>query len=163
VTFFPLDPSGIRRNTTYMAGMTDTSPRTRLLYNSANMMCDGEIGRYAKYAAQNRLPIWFDDLYETDLDEWGVTWEQAQNVMHIKHNNEIHSGFAAYILLWGLLPKYQLRARVMSLPIMRKIGHVLYQKVFSGVCYRCSRSERKMAEARRAMNPQQTGTDTSAR
>lgn len=94
--------------------MTET--RTRALYNGECPICDAEMCHYAGYARGKGLPIAFDDLTRADLSAWGVTEDQAARQLHVLHDGRLHVGMAAFVVLWGQMPRYAWAARLARIP-----------------------------------------------
>ena len=117
--------------------MSKTEKPTRILYNGRCNVCNGEITTYARYAAKHNLPLWFEDLNESDLDEWGLSRIEAMSLLHVRHRGEAYEGMAAYLVLWGQMPRYRPLARLFGLPVLRQVSTFLYDQVLSRIMFSC--------------------------
>ena len=124
--------------------MSQPPVTTRALYNSDCPVCDKEMCSYAAYAANDALPIAFDDLNATDLSAWGVTEDAATRLLHVIHNGKLHIGFDAMLILWAQMPRYRWMARVGRVP---GVFHLLdwgYKHVVARIIY--ERHQRRKAK-----------------
>ena len=113
--------------------MTD---KTSVLYNAQCPVCNFEISHYATYAAQNALPIRFDDLNSDALAQWDLTADAAARRLYVAHDGELTSGIPAFIILWNQMPRYRWLARVVNLPGIHWIASVAYERVLAPLIYR---------------------------
>lgn len=113
--------------------MTD---KTSVLYNAQCPVCNFEISHYATYAAQNALPIRFDDLNSDALAQWDLTADAAARRLYVAHDGELTSGIPAFIILWNQMPRYRWLARVVNLPGIHWIASVAYDRVLAPLIYR---------------------------
>ena len=113
--------------------MTD---KTSVLYNAQCPVCNFEISHYATYAAQNALPIRFDDLNSDALAQWDLTADAAARRLYVAHDGELTSGIPAFIILWNQMPRYRWLARVVNLPGIHWIASSAYDRVLAPLIYR---------------------------
>jgi len=114
-----------------------TQPNTTsVLYNAECPVCNFEISHYAIYAAENDLPIRFDDLNSDALAQWNLTADQAARRLYVVHNGALASGIPAFIILWHQMPRYAWLARLVSLPVINKIAVLTYDKALAPLIYR---------------------------
>ncbi|MDG1519654.1 MAG: DUF393 domain-containing protein [Yoonia sp.] len=113
--------------------MTD---KTSVLYNAQCPVCNFEISHYATYAAQNALPIRFDDLNSDALAQWDLTADAAARRLYVAHDGELTSGIPAFIILWNQMPRYRWLARVVNLPGIHWIASLAYDRVLAPLIYR---------------------------
>lgn len=113
--------------------MTD---KTSVLYNAQCPVCNFEISHYATYAAQNALPIRFDDLNSDALAQWDLTADAAARRLYVAHDGELTSGIPAFIILWNQMPRYRWLARVVNLPGIHWIASLAYDRVLGPLIYR---------------------------
>ena len=114
----------------------ENSPQTSVLYNANCPVCNFEIGHYARYAAQNGLPIRFDDLNTDARMQWGLDADTAARRLYVLHNGTLTSGIPAFLVLWALMPRYRLLGRIVGLPGIRQIASAAYDHVLAPVIYR---------------------------
>ena len=112
--------------------MTD---KTSVLYNAQCPVCNFEISHYATYAAQNALPIRFDDLNSDALAQWDLTADAAARRLYVAHDGELTSGIPAFIILWNQMPRYRWLARVVNLPGIHWIASLAYDRVLAPLIY----------------------------
>ena len=62
------------------------------------------------------MPIAFDDLNVSDLGRWGVSADAAARLLHVIHDDRLHVGFDAILVLWEQMPRYRPLARLARLP-----------------------------------------------
>jgi len=75
------------------------TPTTRALYNSDCPLCNSEMCAYAAYSQTQGLSIAFEDLNATDLAYWGVSEDAATRLLHVIHQDRLHIGFDAILVL----------------------------------------------------------------
>lgn len=108
---------------------------TRALYNSDCPLCNSEMCSYAAYSDARALPIAFEDLNATDLDRWGVTEDEATRLLHVIHNDCLHVGFDAFLVLWEQMPRFRILARLFRLPVLYPLFDWLYANVLARWIY----------------------------
>lgn len=120
-----------------------TAPNTRALYNGDCPVCHKEMCVYSDYAESVDLPIAFDDLNQIDLARWGVTEDQATRLLHVLHNDELHIGWDAFLVLWSQMPRYRWLARIGRIPVLRQVLAWGYKHIVARVIY--ERHKRRQA------------------
>ncbi len=106
-----------------------------ILYNGRCPICSAEIAQYRKQAERADAPVAFVDLHDATLSEWGLSTEQATRRFHARKDGQIISGFPAFLILWGELPRMRGLARVMSLPGLHQIADFGYNYVAAPLLY----------------------------
>lgn len=114
----------------------DKDPATSVLYNANCPVCNLEIGHYARYAAQQGLPIRFDDLNTDARGPWGIDADTAARRLYVLHDGALTSGIPAFLVLWAQMPRYRLLGRIVGLPGVRQIASAAYDHVLAPVIYR---------------------------
>lgn len=109
---------------------------THVLYNAACPVCTLEMDHYRKRAARDALPLRFDDLNGPDLEEWGITPNEAARRLHVRSNGQILSGLPAFRALWREIPHVRWLATVTGLPVIRPVMDWGYEHVFAPILYR---------------------------
>ena len=112
------------------------SDETRVLYNAECPVCSFEINHYAAYSSRMALPIRFEDLNTRDLDDWGLTADEAARRLYVMKDGALVSGIPAFLLLWQDMPRYRILARLIGLPGIRFIASVAYDHVLAPLIYR---------------------------
>ena len=107
-----------------------------------------------RYAAKKDLPLWFEDLHQTDLEEWRLTRTEAARILHVRHNRRTLSGMDAYLILWDQMPRYRFMTRVFGLPGLRQASGFVYDKIVSRCIFGCMRSDKpRSSRPRTALKP----------
>ena len=119
---------------TKAAAPSDHAP-TRALFNGDCPVCDAEMCHYADYAAEQDLPIAFDDLNQSDLARWGVTGDHAARLLHVLHEGRLYVGWSAFLVLWSQMPRYRWLARVGGLPVVRPLLDWGYRHIVARIIY----------------------------
>jgi hypothetical protein len=109
---------------------------TRVLFNANCPVCNFEIGHYARYADQSRLPIRFDDLNTDARDQWGIDADTAARRLYVLHDGVLSSGIPAFLVLWALMPRYRLLGRVVGLPGIKQVATATYDHLLAPTIYR---------------------------
>jgi len=124
----------------YLCNMADsqTPPAadTRVLYNADCPVCSFEINHYATYAQKRALPLRFEDLNDSDMDDWGLTRDQAARRLYVLKDGQMVSGIPAFLVLWQDMPRYRVLARIVGLPGMRLLACAVYDNVLAPLIYR---------------------------
>lgn len=119
---------------------TQQNPPTEVLYNAACPVCRREIEHYAEIAAQQDLPIRFDDLNAADaLAGWRLESDTAARRLHVRQGDTVLSGIPAFILLWQEIPRYRWLARIVSLPGVKRLAIWTYDGILAPLLYRWHR------------------------
>ncbi len=98
---------------------------TRILYNDGCPICSREIRHYDRLAQAGSLPLRFEAL-STSAADWGLDEKTAAKQIHAKHGDEILVGVPAFLAMWAEIPRYRWLARVVGLPGVRQVAHVVY-------------------------------------
>ena len=114
----------------------ENSPETRVLYNANCPICNFEIRQYASYAADQRLPIRFDDLNTDARAQWGLDADMAARRLYVLHDGTLTSGIPAFLVLWAQMPRYRLLGRFVGLPGIRLVASAAYDHFLAPVIYR---------------------------
>jgi len=125
----------------------NATPEMRVLFNGACPVCSAEIGHYKRYAARHDLPLGFEDLNSTDLDQWGLGADTAARQLYVHDGTQIVAGLAAFRALWARMPRYRWLARMLGLPVVRPVAQGVYDRALAPVLYH--RHKRRMAHGKR--------------
>tara|TARA_R110002020_G_scaffold305899_3_gene521836 strand:- start:2190 stop:2582 length:393 start_codon:yes stop_codon:yes gene_type:complete len=112
------------------------NPTTSVLYNASCPVCNFEISHYARYAAENGLPIRFDDLNSDAWASWGIDADTAARRLYVVHEGTLVSGIPAFLVLWEQMPKYRWLAGFVGLPGVRQVASAMYDHVLAPLIYR---------------------------
>ncbi len=112
------------------------SDHTRVLYNADCPVCSFEIDHYAKYAKGRALPIRFEDLNREDLQDWGLSRDDAAKRLYVAKDGKMYAGIPAFIVLWQDMPRYRWLARLVSLPGLHWIAVRAYDHILAPLIYR---------------------------
>lgn len=108
---------------------------TEILYNGRCLICSAEIAQYRKQAEAAGAPLTFTDLNAADLSNWHLSAEQATRRLHIRQQGQIISGFPAFLTLWRELPRMRWLARLLSMPPLRQIAELGYNRIAAPMLY----------------------------
>jgi len=114
--------------------MTDTN-ETHVLYNARCPVCRAEIEHYRAHAEARALPVQFLDLNTRDLASWGIGADAAARRLHVRQGGRVVSGVDAFLALWRVLPRYRWLARIVALPGLRHLAHLVYERVLAPRLY----------------------------
>lgn len=114
--------------------MTDTD-KTAVLYNARCPVCRAEIDHYRAYAEARGLPLAFHDLNTRDLADWGIDADAAARRLHVRQGGRVVSGVDAFVALWRALPRYRWLARIVALPGLRHVAHLIYERILAPRLY----------------------------
>lgn len=109
--------------------------QVEILYNGRCPICSAEIAQYRKQAERAEAPVAFIDLHDAPLSQWNLSAEQAARRFHARKDGQIISGFPAFLILWGELPRMRWLARVLSLPVLRQIADFSYNYAAAPLLY----------------------------
>lgn len=108
---------------------------TKVLYNASCPICSREIHAYRRYSEARDLPLRFSDLGEAELSAYGLTEEMAARRLHVVQNGEVLAGVPAFVALWAAMPRFRWLARAVSLPVVRPIAEIVYERVLAPVLF----------------------------
>ncbi|MCF6444050.1 thiol-disulfide oxidoreductase DCC family protein [Nereida sp. MMG025] len=108
-----------------------TDQPLKVIYNGSCPICSREVNGYAKYAANNDLDLKFEDLNDVDLNAYGLDRDTAAKQFHVDDGHKIVGGVDAFILLWSRMPRFRFLARFVSLPVIKPIARVVYDRVLA--------------------------------
>lgn len=109
---------------------SQTMSETRILYNDACPICTREIRHYDRLTQASDLPLQFEALSSSAAD-WGLDEETAAKRIHAKRGDEILVGVPAFLAMWAAIPRYRWLARIVGLPGVRQIAHLIYTYGFA--------------------------------
>tara|TARA_B100000475_G_C14903906_1_gene275887 strand:- start:156 stop:515 length:360 start_codon:yes stop_codon:yes gene_type:complete len=92
-------------------------------------ICRREINYYKKISNSSNIN-WHDIAnYPEKLNQINITQSQALKFLHaLDNNNKIHIGVDAFILIWTQLKYWKLLAKFISIPIIKKLTSIIYDK-----------------------------------
>ncbi|MEO0358304.1 MAG: DUF393 domain-containing protein [Pseudomonadota bacterium] len=108
---------------------------TRILYNGSCPICRREISAYARYAKTHDLPLDFQDMGQTDLNDWGVTADQAARRIHVIKDGQLYDGIPAFALVWDDMPRFRWLAKAVRWPGVSWLASATYDLVLAPALY----------------------------
>ena len=98
-------------------------------YDGKCGLCRKEISHYKKIATEGQF-IWSDIAHDAaPLSQLGVSQMDALRRLHATdRNGRLHVGVYAFILIWRQLPTWRPLAILVSLPVVRYIAGMLYNR-----------------------------------
>lgn len=99
-----------------------------VFYDGLCGLCSKEINHYRSIAPANRFD-WADIASDASrCAELGVSQARALEVIHVRDDSgAIHTGVAAFVVMWRALPRWGWLATVASLPLLRSLAEQLYR------------------------------------
>lgn len=127
--------------------MSDTEPKTKVLYNDQCPVCSFEINHYKGYAERRALPIRFDDL-NTEAARWSMDADVAAQRLYVEKDGQLLSGMPAFRVLWAEMPRYRWVARVTGWPVIRPLSEFAYDRVLAPLIYRWHKKRQTRIQSR---------------
>lgn len=112
--------------------VTDENPtkieKIFVFYDGGCGLCSREINHYKKIAALGVFE-WVDITDNAESFEYlGFTKENGLRALHARDiDGEIHVGVDAFILVWGQLQRWHLLAKLIKLPLIKRIADLSYK------------------------------------
>ncbi len=119
-------------------GMTDR-PDLTSYYNGACPVCGVEMRHYRRLADKAGLDLKFDDLTATDTESGalGIDRDTLFRRLHVKtKDGRVLAGVDAFLPLWAALPGYRWLYRLVSLPVVKPVADLVYDRVLAPLIYR---------------------------
>ncbi|MGI1661892.1 thiol-disulfide oxidoreductase DCC family protein [Palleronia sp. KMU-117] len=116
-----------------------------VIFNNTCPICAREVGHYRRAAEDAGAPIGFHGLDDAAVAACGLDRDAAARRFHVWRDGELLSGVDAFVALWRELPRWRWLARVVSLPLVRPLAGVAYDRVAAPLLYAMHRRR----EARR--------------
>ena len=103
----------------------------KVFFDGKCNLCSKEINYYIKIAPSGIFD-WQDvNLMNDEFVNTGIKISDALKILHvIDVNDKLHLGVDAFIVIWNNLTYWKILARVLSIPIIRKVANIAY-KVFA--------------------------------
>lgn len=111
-------------------------PPLEVLVNAQCPVCRIEVQAYARHARAQGVPMRLDDLNGDACADWGLDPDTAARRLHVRHQGQLTTGIAAFLVLWAHLPRYRWLARVVGLPVIRPLAEIVYDRVLAPALYR---------------------------
>jgi predicted DCC family thiol-disulfide oxidoreductase YuxK len=107
----------------------------KVFYNGKCSLCSKEIMYYRRIATPSVFD-WQDiNLLNYDLKHTVIKTSDALKILNvIDSNNKLHLGVDAFIVIWNNLNYWRILARVLSIPIIKRISNIAY-KLFKNWCF----------------------------
>ena len=103
----------------------------KVFYDGKCNLCSKEINYYIRIAPSGIFD-WQDvNLMNDEFVNTGIKISDALKILHvIDVKDKLHVGVNAFIVIWNNLTYWKILARVLSIPIIRKVANIAY-KVFA--------------------------------
>ena len=100
----------------------------KVYFNNSCKICKAEIDLYKKEKVEE---IDWIDITDNQLAEIETSRDSKQLLrrLHVKHDEKILEGAAAFLLLWKKIPKYKFLYNFFKLPIIFNIFSIVYEVV----------------------------------
>lgn len=104
-----------------------------VFYNGSCSICGPEVAYYRQCAETDEADISFEDVAHPSSE----LYERVDYLkrFHVRQGEIEYSGIEAFIMLWRQLPQFRWLARLVSLPIIRPVGAVIYDHVLAPLLY----------------------------
>ncbi len=124
-----------------------------VLYNGACSICGPEVDFYQRCAVHDGVDITFENV----ADATSMLNDQTQYFkrFHVRSGGVEYSGVAAFILLWQRLHKFKWLARLVSLPLILPMAHIVYDHILAPLLY--WRFKRRQAQSHLPQASQERG------
>jgi predicted DCC family thiol-disulfide oxidoreductase YuxK len=106
-----------------------------VIYNGSCPICSREIAHYARKAEATGAPVVFVDLAEADLAPLGLTPDMAARRIYVQDGDRLLSGVEAFALMWQRLPGFRWLGRFVSLPMVKPVAGVVYDRALAPLLY----------------------------
>ena len=100
----------------------------KVFYDGKCGLCSKEINYYRRVAPSGIFD-WQDiHICNHELINAGINISDALKILHvIDNNNKLYLGVDAFIIIWNNLAYWKNLARLVSIPIIRKIVNIAYK------------------------------------
>jgi len=108
------------------------------LYNARCPVCRVEIEHYRDLDQAAGGGNGWVDLYQADdlLAAHGLDREAVKKRLHVLGpDGRVHAGVDAFRLIWSALPRYRWLAGIVSLPVVKPLADLIYDRVLAPVLY----------------------------
>lgn len=102
-----------------------------VLYNGACPVCRFEIDHHRKAAADQGLPVVFEDLNSGARAAWGLDEDTAARRLHVRTADGVLTGWEANLAMWRAMPRWRWAARLASLPGVTQLLGLAYERLFA--------------------------------
>ena len=102
-----------------------------VIYNAQCPICSREIAMYERRSRTLR----FEDLHAADLDALGLTKDDAARRLHVVQEGRVIGGVDAFVILWRETPGFAWLARLVSLPGVRQVAGVVYDRMLAPILF----------------------------
>jgi predicted DCC family thiol-disulfide oxidoreductase YuxK len=109
--------------------------KTEIIYNGSCPICSREVNGYARYAQAKDLALTFTDLTATDLNNLGLTPDEAAKRLHVLQEGKLVGGVDAFIILWGEMPRFRWLARLVALPVINPTAVLIYDRILAPLLF----------------------------
>ncbi|MEM0935532.1 MAG: DUF393 domain-containing protein [Pseudomonadota bacterium] len=106
-----------------------------MIYNAECPICSREIEAYRRYSEARDLPLRFTGLQDGAAAAHGLSEEDAARRLHVVQNGALLAGLPAFVALWEEMPRMRWLARLVSLPLIRPLVTVLYERILAPLLY----------------------------
>jgi predicted DCC family thiol-disulfide oxidoreductase YuxK len=100
----------------------------KVFYDGKCNLCSKEISYYRRISPSGIFD-WIDiHLMNSGFVNAGIKVSDALKILHvIDNNNTLHIGIDAFIIIWSNLSYWKILARIVSIPIIRKVANIAYR------------------------------------
>ena len=92
------------------------------------------LGRFVGRQAKD-LALTFTDLTATDLNNLGLTPDEAAKRLHVLQEGKLVGGVDAFVILWGEMPRFRWLARLVALPGINPTAVLIYDRILAPLLF----------------------------
>ena len=127
------------------------SSRYTVYFNASCPVCSKEISVYERHAKNENALLSFVDVHSaaTRLKAFGLGPDVMKRRLHIQdEKRNLYAGTDAFIVLWSLLPRFRILARLIRLPGVYPIAVAVYEGVLAPLLTRRTRVFRPKSQGK---------------
>ena len=101
---------------------------TKVFYNQSCNICRVEINHYKKITKDE---FDFVDITNNHLArvQTKLSYRQLLRRMYVMKDGKLFSGAKAFLIVWSKIPRYKILSKVLGLPIIFFIFHLVYEVI----------------------------------
>ncbi|MBT8459660.1 MAG: DUF393 domain-containing protein [Boseongicola sp.] len=101
--------------------------KSTVIFNGDCPICSREIEMYRGRVEAMDGTLGFVDLNAANLQAYGLSADQAARRLYVMRDGEMLAGVEAFLVLWRETPGFAWLARLVGLPVVRHVAHVVYE------------------------------------
>lgn len=118
-----------------------------VIYNETCPICSREIAAYKARCETAGSDLRFQPIGADGAKAYGLSRDQAARRLHVQVDGELLSGVDAFVYLWKETPGFQWLGRLVALPGVRQIAHLVYEAILAPVLFWMHKRRERRANA----------------